>query len=60
MSTITNRKKFGPQRSGMTHEAWRKAQGVWRKSVARLFFSHGTYNAGRNKAKRERRQRLAA
>lgn len=67
MSTLNNRKKFGPQRSGMTHAQWRQAQRV--RSGARWFFNRSlakpgincsrsnpsTYCVGRNAAKRKAR-----
>jgi hypothetical protein len=57
VSTLNNPSKHGSQRSGMTHQAWRKAQTVTRKSAARLLhesWGSVTYNIGRNAAKRER------
>lgn len=69
MSTLNNRKKHGPQRSGMTHAQWRRVQSLaprWR-----WFFDIGkpgvnctrtnphTYNVGRNAAKRRRREASA-
>lgn len=46
MSTLRNKTKMGPQRSGMTHARWREVQGIaGRKSAARLFWpaSKGTF-----------------
>lgn len=67
MSTLRNRTKHDPQRSGMTHAKWREVRSIGRKSVARYIwgptavnknFPGGlpdTYNVGRNATKRATR-----
>lgn len=64
MSTLRNRTKAEPQRSGMTHAKWREVQSIAKKSKARYVYGSiiskpGTYNVGRNAAKRARAAILA-
>lgn len=64
MSTLRNRTKAEPQRSGMTHAKWREVQSIAKKSKARYVYGSvigksGTYNVGRNEAKRAKARVLA-
>lgn len=64
MSTLRNRTKAEPQRSGMTHAKWREVQSIGKKSKARYVYGPvvgkpGTYNVGRNEAKRTKIRVLA-
>lgn len=77
MSTLRNRIKAEPQRSGMTHAKWREVQSIHTKSGAKMLHEScrpvsispeyprgimvtgGTYNVGRNEAKRTKIRVLA-
>lgn len=60
MSTLRNRTKAEPQRSGMTHAKWRANRNIANsKSAARWIIRGGTYNVGRNEAKRTKIRVLA-
>lgn len=59
MSTLRNRTKAEPQRSGMTHAKWIEVQSIHRKSAGRWLHLGGTYKVGRNEAKRTKIRVLA-
>ena len=56
MSTLANELKVAPQKSGMSHAAWR-AVSRWPMTNRLVWDSprQGTYKAGKNAAKRTKR-----